>query len=337
MNKVCAAAAIFKIGSLMIGCLTIGTTAARASAAERVAVLPISGVNMHPGYLEAAGDILKSHLLETGRYDVVLVQGPPGTQETGKDAAVAAARQAGANLAAVVHITRLAGIARIRFTVYRADTGAALHVDSIAIAGGPDDLDPALKRLAVGLATGRPASQTGDIDSVTQKEADPLLKQTATKSWGVRIGAIYPLNRPQGDAAAAPGLGFFWLYDMRVFMAEAWLDFAVSNRDKAGAFNIGIAGYYPFSKRNFTPYVGGGVAYSVVDFGGGGASGIRLHAAGGALVGRLWSVQLRGEVGYFLNTFSEAPGERFGPQGPEPVMGPRRFAHGPMLSVGIGF
>jgi hypothetical protein len=41
-------------------------------------------------------------------------------------------------------------------------------------------------------------------------------------------------------------------------------------------------------------------------------------------------VQIRGEVGYFVNTY----GERYSEQ-PENVH--KHFSHGPLLSVGLGF
>ena len=165
----------------------------------------MTGTNVHPGYLEAARDLMKDHLLGTGRFMVITVAGEPGTMETSAEVAVAKGREAGAALAVVVHLTRLAGTGRLRLIAYDVGSGNYSHADSIAIAGGPDDLDPALKRLAVGLATGQPASQTADIESVTQKQADPLLKESATKIFGLRLGAIVAFNRPagSGDGGAA--------------------------------------------------------------------------------------------------------------------------------------
>ena len=40
-------------------------------AGQTVAVMPASGINIHPGYLDAARDILKDHLISTGRFTVV--------------------------------------------------------------------------------------------------------------------------------------------------------------------------------------------------------------------------------------------------------------------------
>ena len=303
-----------------------------ALAARRVAVLPVSGVNIHVGYLEAAHDILRDHLMSTRQFDVVNVPGAPPAQELSPQEAVALGRPSQAELVVVTHIVRLAGKSRVRVTAFRTADASLAHTDSMMTAGGPDDLDPVLKRLAVALATGKPVATTGEIDSVTQDESDPYLKQTATKTFGVRLGAMIPVNGP-GEVATATGIGLFWLYDAREFMGEVWGDFTHSSSRSVTTLNLGIAGYYPFTRRNVTPYIGGGGAWSSVD-GSGSGSGMRLHAAGGVLIGRLWTVQARAELGYFFNLFKTS---NTLPNDSGLVATTSSYGHGPMLTVGLGF
>ena len=304
-------------------------------APARLALLPVSGTNVHVGYLDAARDLLKDHLLATGRFVAITVPGESGTVEIATDQAVELGRAANAELVLVTHLTRLQGVGRLRIIAYRVTDGSVAHADTIGISGGPDDLDPALKRLADGLATGKPAQQTADIESVTQREADPLLKQSATKVVGVRLGAIVPLSRPAGlDAAAAGGLGIFWLYDARTFLGEIALD--LYRGDNATSFDIGIGGFYPFSRGNITPYLGSALSYSITDFGGAGASGLRIQPTFGVLFGRLSTVQVRGQIGYFFNTFGErdvAPAFGEVPSSG----GDKHYAHGPAMTIGLGF
>jgi hypothetical protein len=298
-----------------------------SAAGEKLALLPVSGVNIHPGYLDAARDLLKDHLMGTGRFAVVSVPGQPADHEYTAQEAVDLARPAQAEVVLVAHIVHLSGTSRVRVTVFRSSDSSIVHSDSMVTSGGPDDLDPVLHRLAVAFATGKPVTQTSDIETVTQKEADPYLKQTATRVFGLRLGAVVPFNRPVGDAATATGLGLFWLYDAREFMAEIWVDFYRGSSQDITTFDVGIGGYYPFTRANVTPYVGGGAAWSANSQGSESASGLRMNTALGMLVGRLWTVQFRAEVGYFLNTFSER-----GPLG-----GPAHYSHGPMLTLGLGF
>jgi hypothetical protein len=318
---------------------------------QKVALLPMSGTNVHPGYLDAGRDIMKDHLLATGRFQVITVPGESGNQEVPVEQALALGRQAGAELALVTHLTRLGGTGRVRLIAYRIGDGAVSHADSIAFSGGPDDLDPALRRLAMGLATGKRAEQTAEIDSVTQKDADPFLKQEATRSFGLRLGALVPLSRPADlDPKAYPGIGIFWMYDARSFIGEVAVDLNLGNDADSeanesrggGSFSIGIGGYYPFSRGNLTPYVGGAVAYAFSNqFGGGGGNGIRLTPTFGVLFGRLSTVQFRGEIGYFINTFGErAYASVYSPnqsQATTPDSSSSRVAHGPTMGIGIGF
>jgi hypothetical protein len=306
-------------------------SAAHAAGEQRVAVLPMSGVNIHPGYLDAARDLLKDHIMGTGRFYVISIPGH-AEHEYMPDEALALGRTAQADLIVTTHIIHLAGTARVRLTVLRND-GSLAYTDSVTTAGGPDDLDPVMKRLAVGFATGKPVSQTAEIDSVTQKEADPYLKQTATKVFGLRLAAAVPFGRSSGDTTTATGFGLFWLYDARDFMAEIWGDFFTSSAESASMFDLGIGGYYPFSKKNVTPYVGAGAAWSHSEFGGTGASGMRLSPAFGVLMGRLWSVQVRGEVGYFFNLYGERGLVRDTATSTTP---PTHYGHGPMLTLGLG-
>jgi hypothetical protein len=312
---------------LLAASLVLAPAAARAQGQQRVAVVPMSGVNIHPGYLEAARDIFKDHLMGTGRFYVISVPGHPPDHEFTPEEALERGRAAHADLVVTTHIVHLAGTARVRVTALRVADGSVAHTDGMSTAGGPDDLDPVLKRLAVGFATGKPVSQTADIESVTQRESDPLLKQTATKVFGLRLAAAVPFGRAAGDPTTAAGLGLFWLYDAREFMAEVWGDFFTSSTEQTSIFDLGIGGYYPFTRKNVTPYLGGGAAWSATRMGGTGANGVRLHGAFGVLVGRLWSVQCRGELGYFVNLFGEKNDARTH----------TGYGHGPMLTLGLGF
>jgi hypothetical protein len=318
---------------LLAASLLLVTSAAQA-AQPRVAILPMSGVNIHAGYLQAARDIFKDHLLGTGRFYVISVPGSPPDHEYTPDEALALGKTVQAEMVVTTHIVYLSGTARVRMIAFRND-GSIAYTDGVSTAGGPDDLDPTLKRLAVGFATGKPVAQTGEIDSVTQKEADPYLKQTATKVFGLRLAAAVPFGRPAGKVSGATGLGIFWLYDARDFMAEIWGDFFTSSGgDTTRMLDIGMGGYYPFSRRNVTPYAGAGAAWSSCSFGGVGASGMRLHGAFGMLVGRLWSVQMRAELGYFFNLF----GEKAYIDNASSVMTATRteYGHGPLLTLGLG-
>lgn len=308
---------------------------ATAHAQTTVVLLPPSGSNIHPGILRAASEVLRDHLQRTEKFTVVSAGGEPTADEPASGRAAEQARAAQADMAVVLRITRLANVARVRLSAYRSADAHLVHWDSMSTGGTPDDLDPVLARLAKGLATGRPVRETADIETVTQKERETLTKREANKTFGVRVGSLFALDRAGGDnIGSVPGLGLFWLYDARTWLADVGLDFG--STDGNSMLTVGVGAYYPFKREDVAPYLGGSVRYAHMNLGGRGASGLTLQPTFGLLLGRLSSVQIRGEVGYFLNTFAE---EEPAPASPATAGSPviEHFSHGPTLSVGIGF
>lgn len=301
---------------------TLGATAAHA--ADRIAVLPVAGVNIHEGYAAAAQQLTRD-ALQAGGFEVIAIPGPGGTIEPTPQQAIGTAQQNGARFAIVVQVTRLSATAKVKLVGYDGATGQMVYVASLS-AGTPDDLDKVLTRLVQGFATGKPPTETAEIDTVTQQEADPYLKQKATQVFGVRMSVVAPLNRPDGsDQGGLPGLGIFWLYDVRSFLADVSLDF--HSKENEGDFTVALGAYYPFSRTNTTLYAGGGIRYGAADYGAESQSGIGGFAGLGVLFGRLSTVQVRGEVMYFQNLFSSTNDE-----GSDGV-----HTGGIMASAGIGF
>jgi hypothetical protein len=305
--------------SLLLAAVLLAPVAAHP---DTIALLPATGANVHPGHVSAATDMLRSQLERAG-FTVVPVPSPElAAAEATPAQAGEAARAAGASLAVTLRVSRLGALASVRLAAYRPD-GTAAHLDELS-ALGPDDLEPVLRRLAEGLAQRRPARLLAEIDSVTEREADPYLKQVATQVFGLRLGSAFLLNR--ADAAettrGAAGGGLFWLYDARTFLADVSFDLNGGDDNRLVALGLGF--YYPFSRANFTPYAGGGLAYTWVDTGGEGAQGLAFRGAVGALFGRLSTVQIRLEAGYVVGAFRDGTDA----SGPVP--------HGPILSVGLG-
>lgn len=297
---------------------------------RRAAIVPISGINVHPGYLTAAQDIFRGHLLSTGDFLVTVVPGAPTQTEATPSVAISAARNVSADVAVVLHVTRLGSSARVRLTAYDARTGRAFHRDELEIAT-PDDMDAALARLAKGLASGKPARDTADIYTVTEEEGQKLNKRRATNVFGVKLGAAVPFNTVGDSDAAIGGVAAFWLYDVRTFLAEVDVGFHTGQDD--GDFYIGIGAYYPFSRENTTPFIGGGLAYSLYSsYGAGDGSGLRAQGTFGMLIGRLSSVQLRGDLSYFVNLYDQS-----GYDYATDSMVTTSNAHGLLLNLGIGF
>jgi hypothetical protein len=306
-----------------------------------VALLPPTGDNVDPSILRASRELLKDHLQRSRAFNVVEVQGEPTRDDPNPVQAGKLAAALGAEQAVLFRIIHFGNTSRARLTVFAAATGQVVYWDSIVIVGGPEELDPVIQRLVYAMRTGKPVRDAAEIDTVTDKETETFKRRQANKSFGVRLFTLMPFNTPAKSFSAVPGGGLFWLYDARSWMADIAVD--LGGRDGHASFGASIGGYYPLLREDVTPYIGGVVRWAYLNFGGQGDSGLMLQPTVGVLLGRLSSTQLRGEVGYFFNTFSEAekvkrPSDTVTSYGdPEYVDGPRHYSHGFMLSVGLGF
>lgn len=275
-----------------------------ALAGEVIALLPVTGANVDAGTLEAARDVFRGHLERTGR-EVRLADGDAVREPSGAEAG-AAARAAGAGRAAVVRLSLLGSVLRARLSVYDL-SGRQVHADDLP-AGTPNDVDPVLQRLAQGYASGGKAAASAEIDTVTDKEAQKQNRVAATSAFGVRLGGFTPTN-PSGLKTGVGG-GIFWLYDARSFLVDVTFDGWAGDgfHEVAGGFGA----YVPFTKGNLAPYAGGGLRYGTTRFLGSWGNGLQANVAGGVLVGRLSTVQIRGEVSWFYDLYTNAGEKRHG-------------------------
>jgi hypothetical protein len=308
------------------------TLMAAVAHAETVVLLPASGSNVAPQVLEASRDILKDHLQRSGLFNVVTPPGPPTQEEPSALQASQLALSMGSGRAIVLRITHIGTAARVRLTMYAAQTAQVIYWDSIPIAGGPEELDPVLQRLVHAMLTGRPVRESAEIDTVTGNETQNLNRRLANKSFGIHIITLMPFNTADGKFRPVPGLGLFWLYDARTWLADIAADFG--QKDDSRMWSLSLGGYYPLSREDFAPYVGAAVRLSSLQLGGSGSGGVSFQPSVGFVLGRLSTVQIRGEVGYLINTFSEDEKTTVGTATPG---GPAHFSHGFVLSVGIGF
>jgi hypothetical protein len=278
--------------------------------AERyaVALLPATGSNVDEGTLAAAADILRAHLESTGRFLVIRAERRSNSAEPSAAEIGEAARAASASLGVTLQVSRLQDRALARLAAYSPD-GVLIHSDQLP-ALGADDLDPVLKRLAEGLARGRRGAELAQIDTVTRAEEAPLAKRTAFQAFGVRMGAFFPIVRPDGDATGGPGgMGLVWHYDARSWLAEVALEGYLSNLnpdryDQERALTFGVGVHLPLSKGDVAPFVGGGLHYALMRLDGQTGNGLQPRATAGLLLGRLSNVAMRVEVGAFWNLFT---------------------------------
>ena len=95
-----------------------------------------------------------------------------------------------------------------------------------------------------------------------------------------------------------------------------------------------MGAYYPLSATAVSPYVGGALRWSAATFGGAGASGLSPEAVFGLIVGRTSSSQLRVQMGYFFDIFSEQPSTN-NTAGVAPANSSGAYVNGIIFSLGF--
>ncbi len=257
--------------------------------------------------------------------------GPRRSAEPEAGAAVDQALAAGADVAIVLHVTRLGSTIHARLVAYATADDSLLFAERMP-AKDADDLDRVLERLVQAYVSGRPTVETAELHTVTAVEATAPLKRAATHTFGLTIGEVAPAH---GDSI--PGFGVYWLYDSRSFLADVAIAF--HSNDSHGDFTVGIGAYYPFGSGDFAPYVGGGARWSASDYGEGHGTGIQLYAAVGAVAFRLGSVQIRAQLEAFVNAYrTDLATESYNVEtGGYDVTYASSRGRGGAVSVGLGF
>jgi hypothetical protein len=269
-----------------------------AGAAEVIALLPVTGVNVDAGTMAAATEVLRGHLQAAG-LQVRMASAPTPEVEPTPAEAAASAKAIGAGRAAVVRLVVLGATLRAHLTVYDL-SGKQVHTDQMA-ANAVADLDPALERLAKGYAKGTSAAKAADIDTVTEKEAAGVQKAEAAKAFGIQLGGMRA-NNTLDSGVSATGGGIYWFYDTR----SLFIDVSFEGYWAKGTQHLatGFGGYLPLTKGTFAPYAGAGLRYAWTNYDHGGGHGFQPYAAAGLLLGRLSSAAIRGQVEWWWNTFS---------------------------------
>jgi len=292
--------------------------------AETITVLPFKGESVHPQIKQAAKDALGIFLAKNG---LDIVENTLKTAAKNREAAEAAVKATKATSYVEGRITRLGRQAIVQVQKFRVGNASAVFSDDMT-AGSPEDLHAVMQRLAKGIATGQKSAANEDINTVTRREQKSLRRRTANQYFGLTLG---------GQVAAAhntgfmPGFGFAWLFDNRNVLFGADLRFAGIGTNST-SWELALAGYYPFSDTDTTPYLGGGLALSGLstvtestcpadgpcyeDLAGEDESGMSFFVSGGVLIGRTSTVSIRPEIGYFMGTYSldgkVVHGARFG-------------------------
>jgi hypothetical protein len=286
---------------------------ASAQAAPTMALLPTTGLGVPEDMARASRTVLEGHLVRSGKVNVVIV-GEHGPELTGADV-VQKGRDAKADVAGILRLTGLGNVVRVRFEVYQTASGNRVYWDDLPTSS-PSDLDAVLQRLANAYVEGKTAAQMREMETSTMAETSGINTRSARMFASGRLAGAAMLNTPSGMDSTFAGFGAAAYYDAVSFLADAGADILFGSGGNSTVFNLSVGGYYPLWPKNFSPYVGGALRYSVVgvstvtkdSYGHSetatSSAGLSPQLTAGVVVGRFSSnIQLRAEISYFANVF----------------------------------
>ncbi len=236
---------------------------AYALAAEKVYLPGFELTNVHADYRSAATKLFQRYAEKDGRYEIVTQEESDSLSlSPSREKIQQAAKSRNCSKFVLGDMTRIGETVVVTVSLYNAKDGKLVWSDAMK-AKTPDDIDPILERMGKNVGTGRQASESDDIYSVTRKETENLRKKKTNRYFG--FGIVGLLQIPEPGPQFEPGLDFFWLYDSRniLLQLDCSFDYYSETDDKTSFwdFLLGISAYYPILDRSTTPFIGGGVSY----------------------------------------------------------------------------
>ncbi|HEU4537454.1 MAG TPA: hypothetical protein VFS00_25220, partial [Polyangiaceae bacterium] len=132
------------------------------------------------------------------------------------------------------------------------------------VLSGYEEMNVAAGRLAEALVRDKPLGETATVGNVVQAESAPVQKKRGDTLFGL---GLIGLSVPAAGVYAAPGAEMSFFYDatdvaigISAAIAGGKGASGGSGRSTFADFSVGARRY--FSRSDFSPYLGGGAAYS---------------------------------------------------------------------------
>ena len=212
---------------------------------------------MHEDYAKSVASLFKTYAESTGKYEFITYH--PSDElspNPSMDELYGIAQKKGATQLAVGELNRIGETVIIAFSLYEIEHGAKLWGDQMQ-AASPDDLLPVITRMAKSIGSEKKASQDDDIYNVTDGESQELKTVRSFTSFGIQIGGG-PLLSHNLDNGSPAGFGFRVSNDARHLIFDIAAEFYFSDYN---IYMIGLDVIKPFSTKNNSPYVNGGISF----------------------------------------------------------------------------
>ncbi|MCK4666331.1 hypothetical protein KAU33_06265 [Candidatus Dependentiae bacterium] len=120
-----------------------------------------------------------------------------------------------------------------------------------------EDMNIVFKRIAVGLESKEKFATTATTDTITEDESLSVRKRTSFHCYGMKLGYLYPQEDSYGGKTRLSNFVFTWQFEIPNLISEFSFGMSGASGVLETAFDISFL--YPLSKKDFSPYIGGGI------------------------------------------------------------------------------
>lgn len=278
-----------------------------AVAQESLAVLPFQGIGVEASDQETVYILLLRGIKRWDKFELVpaseINQSLDGRICSELACAIEVGRQLDAKKVVFGSLNKLGQKIIVDYTLAEVSSGKRILSDE-ASALYIEDLDQVVKRIAVSIVQQKAFAKTVEVEQVTAQESQEPGTRKAQVNGGIAFGYLYPQDGYDGKDRI-----FAWdfktIYEIRDFAVTGLIGI------RSGlALNLG--GMYLFSRRDFSPYVGGGLGFHLVSHQSGFGpnfddkreDGIEIILSGGLMAFRTYNFRVLFNLDYSI-TFND--------------------------------
>jgi hypothetical protein len=168
-----------------------------------------------------------------------------------------------------------------------------------------EDLDTVVKRLAKSISEGKKPEETVEVELVTAEEGKKPMRRRVFHTLGTTAGMVVPLDGYAGSGSLY-NLGWLYWYETPRLVAEvAGYATFPGNVETGKAWEfcpVEFSLLYMLSKKDISPYFGGGVGFGGLILDPGEAAyGVTLNAGGGLVLMRTYDFRFIIDARYHVN------------------------------------
>jgi hypothetical protein len=208
-----------------LGAIIVAAAPALASSTPQMLVLPLRTIGVSDTTATVVGDLLQGELEGHGVTVFPasrLSADTPRGESACDDAACASAAASSYEVSRVVYgsLSRLGGKIILRVRALKAGEATPYYTDQLT-STTEEDLDAVVRRVADGLAAGRPNAEHATVETVTQQETQEPRRRASRSGVGVRAGFIYPISDSYAGLDRLTSLRLAWKYETRDYFIDS--------------------------------------------------------------------------------------------------------------------